>query len=90
MPPLLLNHRNQNRNYTIQFLVKLFFEMKPLIIRSHVNDTIEYVLDLIQLKAGIPLNEQLLIYKSKQLYPEQTLGECSGENDAVFINLEIV
>ena len=64
--------------------------MKIIIIRSDVNDTIEYVLDLIQSKSGIPLNQQLLIYKSKQLYQEQTLGQRCGENDAVFINLEIV
>nr|XP_017225451.1 PREDICTED: E3 ubiquitin-protein ligase UPL5-like [Daucus carota subsp. sativus] len=70
-------------NPTIQFFVRLFSEMETLVIRADVNDTIEHVLDLIQAKSGIPLNGQPLIYKSKQLYPEQTLGQCCVENDAV-------
>ncbi|WOH16305.1 hypothetical protein DCAR_0935856 [Daucus carota subsp. sativus] len=68
---------------SLQFLVRLFSGMKTLVIRANVNDTIGYVLDLIQSKAGIPSNVQMLIYKSKQIYPEQTLGECCVENDAV-------
>ncbi|WOH14923.1 hypothetical protein DCAR_0934453 [Daucus carota subsp. sativus] len=68
---------------SLQFLVRLFSGMNTLVIRADVNDTIGYVLDLIQSKARIPSNVQMLIYKSKQIYPEQTLGECCVENDAV-------
>ena len=60
---------------SLQFLVRLFSGMNTLVIRADVNDTIGYVLDLIQSKAGIPSNVQPSIYMSKQLYPEQTLGE---------------
>ena len=54
------------------FLVRLFSGNKTLVIRADVNDTIEYILDFIQSKAGISSNVHLLIYKSKQLYPELT------------------
>ncbi|XP_063941556.1 uncharacterized protein LOC135149689 [Daucus carota subsp. sativus] len=78
-----ISSQRSKSNPTIQFFVKLFSEMETLVIRADVNDTIEHVLDLIQSKSGIPLNGQPLIYKSKQLYPEQTLGQCCVENDAV-------
>ncbi|KAL8156879.1 hypothetical protein AgCh_001834 [Apium graveolens] len=71
----------------LQFFVRMFSGMKRLVIRADPNDTVESVHELIQSRTRIPINEQRLIYKSRQLYSEQTLGECCIEKD---VELQLV
>lgn len=66
----------------IQFFVRMISGLN-LLVRADFNDTIETVHDIIHSRTGIPKNEQRLIYKSRQLYWEQTLGECGIEKDSM-------
>ncbi|KAK1403137.1 Ubiquitin-protein ligase 7 [Heracleum sosnowskyi] len=69
-------------NSSLQFFVRMFSGMKSLVVRADPDDTVESVHDLINSITRIPKNEQRLIYRSRQLYWEQTLGECCIEKDA--------
>ncbi|XP_074381119.1 E3 ubiquitin-protein ligase UPL5-like [Apium graveolens] len=69
-------------NSSVQFFVRMFTGMKTLFVRADANDTVKSVHELIQSTTGIPITEQRLIYQSRQLYFEQTLGECCIEQDA--------
>ncbi|GAB4826497.1 hypothetical protein Ancab_033393 [Ancistrocladus abbreviatus] len=53
-----------------------------LVLRLNLNDTVEMVHEKIQSITGIPMVEQRLIYRGKQLQWEQTLADCSIQNDA--------
>jgi len=58
-----------------------------LVIRAYREKTVESLLEQISSKTKIPIEDQRLIYEGKQLKLEQSLHECSIENDA---NLQLV
>ncbi|XP_074378097.1 E3 ubiquitin-protein ligase UPL5-like [Apium graveolens] len=69
-------------NSSLQFFVRMFTGMKPLVVRADAEDTVESVHEIIQSTTRIPINQQRLIYRSRQLYREQTLRECCIEKDS--------
>ncbi|KAG6691710.1 E3 ubiquitin-protein ligase UPL5-like isoform X1 [Carya illinoinensis] len=71
----------------LQFFIKMIPEGKTMVFQFCPRDTVRSVHDRIQLVTGIPVHEQRLIYRGKQLQWERTLAECSIQNDA---GLELV
>ncbi|KAK1403136.1 E3 ubiquitin-protein ligase UPL5 [Heracleum sosnowskyi] len=69
-------------NSSLQFFVRMFSGMKRLVVRADPEDTVESVHVFIHSITGIPVKEQRLIYRSRQIYMEQTLAECCIEKDA--------
>ncbi|KAF3647338.1 putative 60S ribosomal protein L6-like [Capsicum annuum] len=65
-----------------QFFVRSFATGKTLVIRADSTDSVEMVRNKIMLIAGIPANEQRLVYKGKLLGLEQTLEFYGIEQDA--------
>ncbi|KAL2341365.1 hypothetical protein Fmac_009305 [Flemingia macrophylla] len=49
---------------------------------GYSDETVESVTRRIEFAMGIPMAEQRLIHKGKQLQPEQTLEQCGIEDDA--------
>ncbi|GAB2301033.1 hypothetical protein Dimus_035069 [Dionaea muscipula] len=66
----------------LQFFVRMFSGGKTLVLRAKLKDTVEVVHEMIEAFTGIPVVEQRLIYGGKQLQLEQTLAECSVQDDA--------
>lgn len=67
----------------LQFFVRTFLDGRTIVIHGSASDTVEYVQRQIQLKTGLPMYEQRLIYGGKQLQCDQTLGDCHVVNDAM-------
>ncbi|OIT28105.1 PREDICTED: E3 ubiquitin-protein ligase UPL5-like [Nicotiana attenuata] len=65
----------------VQFFVRLFPGGKTLVIRAHSTDPVEFIHYKIMTITGIPAVEQRLIYRGKQLQPEQTLADCGIQKD---------
>ncbi|KAG7963099.1 hypothetical protein I3843_09G101500 [Carya illinoinensis] len=74
-------------DYRLQFFIRMIPEGKTMVFQAYTRDTVRSVHDRIQLVTGIPIHEQRLIYRGKQLQWEHTLAECSIQNDA---GLELV
>ncbi|GMH05251.1 hypothetical protein Nepgr_007091 [Nepenthes gracilis] len=66
----------------LQFFVRMISGGNTLVLRANLDDTVEMVHKMIQSITGIPVTEQRLIYRGKQLQWEQKLVECSIQNDA--------
>lgn len=66
----------------LQFFVRMISEGNTLVIHANSDDTVESLHHRIQSITGIPVMEQRLIYRGKQLQWEQSLAECSIQNDA--------
>lgn len=80
---LLLGESSSSRpRLQLQFFVRMISGGKTLVLQANLNDTVEMVHQKIQSITGIPVMEQRLIYRGKQLQWEQTLEECSVQNDA--------
>lgn len=71
----------------LQFFIRMMSEAKTMVVQASPLDTVRSIHERIQSITGIPLFEQRLIYRGKQLQWEQTLAECSIQNDA---NLQLV
>ncbi|KAL7213709.1 hypothetical protein ACSBR2_016272 [Camellia fascicularis] len=68
---------------SLQLFVRTFSEgNNTLVIHANSEDTVKYIHDRIEEITGIPVIEQRLIYRGKQLQWEQSLAECSIQNDA--------
>ncbi|KAL5583284.1 hypothetical protein UlMin_015726 [Ulmus minor] len=67
---------------TLQFFIRMINEGNNLVIHADAQDTVKSLHERIQSLTGIPLFEQRLIYRGKQLQWEQSLAECSIQNDA--------
>ncbi|PIN07850.1 Ubiquitin-like protein [Handroanthus impetiginosus] len=65
----------------LQFFVRILSE-HTLVLHAHPDDTIKSVHEKIQSITGIPIMEQRLTYRGKQLQWEQTLAQCEVQNDA--------
>nr|GMC78634.1 E3 ubiquitin-protein ligase UPL5 [Ipomoea batatas] len=66
----------------LQFFVRLLSGGNTLVIHADFDDTVKSIHEKIQVSTGIPVTEQRLIYRGKQLQVEQTLAECDIQNDA--------
>lgn len=67
---------------SLQFFVRMLSEGYNLVIQADANDSVKSLHERIQAITGIPLFEQRLIYRGKQLQWEHSLGDCSIQNDA--------
>lgn len=82
-----LRGESSNSNYEstifpLQFFVRMISGGKTLVLRANLDDTVEMVHQKIHKITGIPVMEQGLIYRGKQLQWEQTLKQCGIQNDA--------
>ncbi|KAM6585610.1 hypothetical protein CsatB_012612 [Cannabis sativa] len=66
----------------LQFFIRMISEGKNLVITADADDTVKSLHDRILSITGIPLSDQRLIYRGKLLQWEQSLAECSIQNDA--------
>ncbi|KAL5769262.1 hypothetical protein ACOSP7_015821 [Xanthoceras sorbifolium] len=66
----------------VQFFIRMMSEGKTMVIQANANDTVKSIHERIQVMSGIPVIEQRLIYRGKQLQWEQSLAECAIQNDA--------
>nr|GEW51007.1 E3 ubiquitin-protein ligase UPL5 [Tanacetum cinerariifolium] len=66
----------------IQFFVRMISGGKTLVLYGKKDDTVKLIHEKIQAVTGIPLIEQRLIYRGRQLQWESSLAECSIKNDA--------
>ncbi|XP_031396287.1 E3 ubiquitin-protein ligase UPL5 isoform X3 [Punica granatum] len=66
----------------LQFFVRMMSEGKTLVIQATCMDTVKSVHEKIHKLTGIPVSEQRLIYRGKQLQWEQSLAQCAIEKDA--------
>ncbi|XP_052727644.1 E3 ubiquitin-protein ligase UPL5 isoform X3 [Vigna angularis] len=71
----------------IQFFVRMMSAGNTIVMQAFPEDSVKSIHERIQSMKGIPVFEQRLIYRGKQLQWEQTLAECSIQNDA---NLQLV
>ncbi|XP_061339822.1 E3 ubiquitin-protein ligase UPL5-like [Gastrolobium bilobum] len=67
----------------LQFFVRMMSEGNTIVMKAFPEDTVKSIHERIQSMKGIPLFEQRLIYRGKQLQSEQTLAECSIQNDVI-------
>ncbi|CAO2842440.1 unnamed protein product [Amaranthus hypochondriacus] len=68
--------------WQLQFFVKLISGGKTLVLRGNWDDTVELVLEKIEVITSIPKTEQRLVYRGKHLHWDHTLRQCQIENDA--------
>lgn len=66
----------------IQFFVRMISGGNTLVFQANSFDTVKSVHERIQSITGIPVIEQRLIYRGKQLQWEKTLAECCIQKDA--------
>ncbi|PQQ00778.1 E3 ubiquitin-protein ligase UPL5 [Prunus yedoensis var. nudiflora] len=66
----------------LQFFIRTMSGGNNLVIQAYAHDTVKSLHERIQTITGIPVFEQRLIYRGKQLQWEHSLAECSIQNDA--------
>ncbi|KAL0711996.1 hypothetical protein Bca4012_018974 [Brassica carinata] len=66
----------------LQLFVRMMSGGKTIVIQADKNDTVETLQSRIEVKTKIPVNEQRLIYKGKQLQDERSLSYYSIEQDS--------
>ncbi|KAJ0264853.1 E3 ubiquitin-protein ligase UPL5 [Hirschfeldia incana] len=66
----------------LQLFVRMMSGGKTIVIHADRNDTVEHLHHRIQLKTQIPVTEQRVIYKGRQLQFEHTLNHYSIEQDS--------
>lgn len=71
----------------LQFFVRMISKGNTVVMNAFPQDTVKSIHERIETMTGIPVIEQCLIYRGKQLQWEQTLQESSVQNDA---NLHMV
>ncbi|XP_023517605.1 E3 ubiquitin-protein ligase UPL5-like isoform X1 [Cucurbita pepo subsp. pepo] len=66
----------------LQFFVRTISAGNTMVMLANINDTVMSLHERIQAITRIPIFEQRLIYRGRQLRHEQTLLECSIQNNA--------
>ncbi|KAB2600905.1 E3 ubiquitin-protein ligase UPL5-like [Pyrus ussuriensis x Pyrus communis] len=76
-------HSESTRSRTmLQFFIRTMSGGNNLVIQAYAHDKVKSLHNRIQTITGIPVFEQRLIYRGKQLQPDQSLAECAIQNDA--------
>lgn len=73
---------NRPESTRLQIFVRMMSGGKTLVIHADKNDTVEKLHQRIEWKTKIPVTEQRVIYKGKQLQYEHSLAYYSIEQDA--------
>ncbi|KAL1191375.1 E3 ubiquitin-protein ligase UPL5 [Cardamine amara subsp. amara] len=73
---------NRSESTRLQLFVRMMSGGKTIVIHADRNDTVEKLHQRIEWKTKIPVIEQRIIYKGKQLQNEQSLSFYSIEQDA--------
>ncbi|XP_038881795.1 E3 ubiquitin-protein ligase UPL5 [Benincasa hispida] len=68
--------------YDLQFFVRTISVGNTMVMLANINDTVMSLHERIQAITRIPIFEQRLIYRGRQLQHEQSLLECSIQNNA--------
>lgn len=68
--------------YELQFFVRTISVGTTMVMLANINDTVMSLHERIQAITRIPVFEQRLIYRGRQLQHEQSLFECSIQNNA--------
>ncbi|XP_047310022.1 E3 ubiquitin-protein ligase UPL5-like [Impatiens glandulifera] len=68
--------------FRLQFFVRQISDGTALVLHGNPEDSVESVHQRIRSITGIPMLEQRLIYRGKQLQWDQSLGECLIQNDS--------
>ncbi|MED6121723.1 hypothetical protein PIB30_032860 [Stylosanthes scabra] len=71
----------------VQFFVRMMSRGNTVVMQASPHDTVKSIHERITVMTGIPVFEQGLTYRGKQLQWENTLQECGIQNDA---NLHLV
>ncbi|BBM97696.1 hypothetical protein MPTK1_1g07640 [Marchantia polymorpha subsp. ruderalis] len=66
----------------LQFFVRTYIEGRTIVLHAKGSDTVESVHQQIHSKTGLPVSEQRLIFRGRQLQQDQTLEDCHLANDA--------
>ncbi|XP_022724344.1 E3 ubiquitin-protein ligase UPL5-like [Durio zibethinus] len=66
----------------LQFFIRMISEGNTMVVQANSEDTVKSLHERIQVMTGIPVIEQRLIYRGKQLQWEQSLADCAIQNDA--------
>uniref|UniRef100_A0A7N0UHB3 HECT-type E3 ubiquitin transferase n=1 Tax=Kalanchoe fedtschenkoi TaxID=63787 RepID=A0A7N0UHB3_KALFE len=66
----------------LQFFVKLITG-KTILVRASCWDTVRKVMEEVERRSGIPVGDQRVIFRGKQLGHERLLNECGVKNDCV-------
>ncbi|KAJ4828484.1 hypothetical protein Tsubulata_022600 [Turnera subulata] len=66
----------------LQFFVKMIGDGRNLVIQAKCDDTVMSLHERIGMMTGIPVVEQRLIFRGKQLEWDHSLRACSIENDS--------
>lgn len=73
--------------YVLQFFVRTISVGNTMVMLANINDTVMSLHERIQAVTRIPVFEQRLIYRGRQLQHEQSLLECSIQNN---VELQLV
>ncbi|KAG2330573.1 hypothetical protein Bca4012_019843 [Brassica carinata] len=74
--------RTRSESTRLQLFVRMMSGGRTIVIHADRDDTVEHLHHRIQLKTQIPVTEQRVIYKGKQLQFEHTLRHYSIEQDS--------
>ncbi|XP_022720694.1 E3 ubiquitin-protein ligase UPL5-like [Durio zibethinus] len=66
----------------IQFFIRMISEGNTIVVHANSEDTVKSLHERIRAMTGIPVIEQRLIYRGKQLQWEQSLADCAIQKDA--------
>ncbi|XVF28009.1 hypothetical protein REPUB_Repub14bG0158800 [Reevesia pubescens] len=66
----------------LQFFIRMISEGNTMVVQANSEDTVKSLHERIHVMTGIPVIEQRLIYRRKQLQWEQSLADCAIQNDA--------
>ncbi|KAF5742119.1 E3 ubiquitin-protein ligase UPL5 [Tripterygium wilfordii] len=81
--PSLVDFRQPECTTTrVQFFIKLISGGNTLVVHANSDDTVGSLLERLHVMTGIPVFEQRLIYRGRELQWDQSLAECSIQNDA--------
>lgn len=81
VPSTSSNGRLDDPVSTVHFFVRMI-SRRSVVIHANPEDSVESVHEQIRRLTGIPIDEQRLIYRGRQLRPDCSLAECSVVNDA--------
>ncbi|KAE8659788.1 E3 ubiquitin-protein ligase UPL5 [Hibiscus syriacus] len=66
----------------LQFFIRMFSQGNTMVVTANPEDTVKSLHERIYVMTGVPVMEQRLIYRGKQLQLEQSLADCDIQNDA--------